>query len=151
MVQRTIGRSPKAFPDKEVLDFWMSAAQQGCAGRWVRKRPPNGFKANASYSSPRCPTVHQQSDICPPVSVTKGARQGGDSKTLGYFRYQPQSHELLPLARMANPIGSGEVEAANKVLTDPAPGSDSAVGMGKSGAFFSPSATQSIAMTELGP
>ena len=57
----------------------------------------------------------RNSDRGPPVSATKGARQGKFA-ALGYFRNNRRRMNYYHLALQGYPIGSGEVEAANKVL-----------------------------------
>ena len=106
-------------PDKEVLDFWHAAEKlkrasdaafgtdEEASTKWfeakhhILRHDPNGV--NKVIYSLR-------------YLVRKGRGEAKIRKTLGYFRNSRSRMNYYHLATEGYPIGSGEVEAANKVL-----------------------------------
>ena len=105
-------------PDKEVLDFWHAAEhlkRAADAAFGSDEKATKWFKAKR-HTLRDDPNGVNKVIYALRYLLRKGRGRAEIRKTLGYFRNNRSRMNYYHLAKDGYPIGSGEVEAANKVL-----------------------------------
>ena len=106
-------------PDVEVLDFWHAAEHlKGAADAAFgsdEKASTKWFKAKR-HTLRHDPNGVNKVIYALRYLIRKGRGKAEIRKTLGYFRNNRSRMNYYHLAKDGYPIGSGEVEAANKML-----------------------------------
>ena len=105
--------------DKEVLDFWHAAEK-------LKRAADAAFgtdeEASTKWFETKRHTLRHDPNSVNKATyalrnlIRKGRGKAEIRKTLGYFRSNRSRMNYYHLAKEGYPIGSGEVEAANKVL-----------------------------------
>ena len=106
-------------PDVEVLDFWHAA-------EYLKGAADAAFgsdeKASTKWFERKRHTLrHEPKDVGKVIDALRHLERKGQGsaeiqKTLGYFRNNRSRMNYYDVAKDGYPIGSGEVEAANKML-----------------------------------
>ena len=106
-------------PDEEVLDFWH-------ATEYLKEAADAAFGSDEKdstdwFEDKRHILRHEPKGVGKVIDalrhlLRKGRGKAEIQKTLGYYRNNRRRMNYYELAKKGYPIGSGEVEAANKVL-----------------------------------